>query len=77
MSGLDILHLKGLSPSDPDSPATPVVQCAPIAPHVEDLFRWNKQSFDHQSSKEIQATVSYCPLAPSPLTKPPITVTLA
>jgi hypothetical protein len=65
MSGLDILHLKGLSPLDPNSPTTLGVQCAPTAPHVEDLFRWNKQSFDHQISKEIQATVSYLSFAPS------------
>jgi hypothetical protein len=66
MSGLDVLHVKGLSPSDSDSPA---VLCAPIAPHIEDLFRWDKQSFGHQSSsKEIQATVSYGSSAPPPLT---------
>ena len=59
MSGLDLLRTEGLSPSDPDSSAKPVL-CAPIAPYVEDLFRWNKNSVGHQRpSKEIQATVSY------------------
>lgn len=39
---------------------TPLVPNNPIAPYIEDLFRWNKESFGHQrSSKEFQATVCY------------------
>ena len=60
MSGLDRLRIEGLSSSDPDCPAKLAVLCAPIAPFVEDLFRWDKHSFGCQRrSKEIQSTVSY------------------
>src|SRR6267154_912719 len=53
MSHLDLLQEKG-------SHDTPTVLNNPIAPYIEDLFRWNKQSFGHQrSSKEIRATVCY------------------
>jgi hypothetical protein len=39
---------------------SPIVLNKPIAPYVEDLFRWNKESFGHQRpSKEVQATVRY------------------
>ena len=39
---------------------TPIVPSKPIAPYIEDLFRWNKESFGHQRpSKEVQATVCY------------------
>ncbi|KAI0293977.1 RNA dependent RNA polymerase-domain-containing protein [Russula brevipes] len=63
IEGLDRLRKEGLSPSasastGPDSP-TPTLQVhnAPIAPYIEDLFRWNKSSFGNQKlSKEIQAT---------------------
>jgi hypothetical protein len=54
MDRLDRLEAEG-SPHD-----TPIVLNKPIAPYIEDLFRWNKQSFGHQrSSKEIQATVRF------------------
>ncbi|KAI9508083.1 RNA dependent RNA polymerase-domain-containing protein [Russula earlei] len=59
MSGLDALRAEGLSPpSDSDGAPGQVVLSARIAPYVEDLFRWNKNSFGTQRvTKEIQATV--------------------
>ena len=60
MSGLDRLRTEGLSAPDPDSPAKAVL-CSRTAPFVEDLFRWNKHSFNcPRLSKENQSTVSYC-----------------
>ena len=51
---LDRLRTEGLS-DDSDT-----VLNKPIAPYIEDLFRWNKHSFGHQrTSREIQATVRY------------------
>jgi hypothetical protein len=58
MSGLDLLKNNGLSPSD--SPGSPRVLNARIAPHVEDFFRWKKHSWGgYEASKEALATVSY------------------
>jgi len=51
MDRLDRLEMEG-SPHD-----SLIVLNKPIAPYIEDLFRWNKQSFGHQRpSKENQAT---------------------
>jgi hypothetical protein len=37
-----------------------IVLNQPIAPHIEDLYRWNKEEFGHQRlSKEVQATVGH------------------
>ncbi|KAI0249735.1 RNA dependent RNA polymerase-domain-containing protein [Lactifluus subvellereus] len=57
MSGLDCLRKEGLSPSNPDSLAPTAVVNARIAPYVEDLFRWNKNTFGTQRrTREVQAT---------------------
>lgn len=58
MDHLDCLRKEG-SHHD-DAADAPIVLNKPIAPYIEDLFRWNKQSFGHQRlSKEVQATVCY------------------
>jgi len=37
-----------------------IVLNKPIAPYIEDLFRWNKEEFGRQKLlKEVQATVCY------------------
>jgi hypothetical protein len=57
MLRLDLLRKEGLSH---DTSAMPTVLSNRIGPYVEDLFRWNKETFGHQgTSKEILATVCY------------------
>jgi hypothetical protein len=57
MDALDLIRTKGLSPPDPDSP-TPAVLCARVAPHLEELFRWERHTFGTRKvSKEVVATV--------------------
>jgi hypothetical protein len=61
MVALDLLQTKGLPPSDPshpDSTKPTMPLCAPVAPHVEDYFRWGRNLFGTQNmSREMTATV--------------------
>jgi hypothetical protein len=60
MSGLDCLRKEGLFASSPDSLAPTAVLNARIAPYVEDLFRWKKNTFGTQRrTREVRATVRF------------------
>ncbi|KAI0305318.1 RNA dependent RNA polymerase-domain-containing protein [Multifurca ochricompacta] len=57
LSELDTLREEGLSTPDHNTLTPTAVRNAPIAPHVEDLFRLKTKSFGRRAiSKEVQAT---------------------